>query len=208
MHTRRSTSVRRRLARAERSAIDVAMNLAQEHRPAGADEKWVSRLPELIESVCEECRLRVDDEGTAAGAWGIVLYCHTATGREAVLKLCPNHERLRAETSALLRWPAARRSGCSARPGALLLQRARPGTPSRLSPSQLARLFDLLHRPAAAVSAGLGDWRASILAAVARVPRLRALGRDLLREGEGRPVRCLHGDLQPANILEHLARPL
>ena len=35
------------------------------------------------------------------------------------------------------------------------------------------------------------------------MPALRPLGRELLREGEGRPIRCLHGDLQPANILEH-----
>jgi hypothetical protein len=32
---------------------------------------------------------------------------------------------------------------------------------------------------------------------------LGALGRELLKEGQGRPVLTVHGDLQPANILEH-----
>ena len=176
----------------------------RERRPAGASEEWVSRLPELIEAVCEDWRLSLDDEKMAGGAWGIVLCCHTASGREAVLKLCANHERLRAETCAMLAWADGPAVGVLAhRPGALLLQRARPGTPSRLAPSRLALLLDALHRPGNIGGLGLGDWRASINTAVLQVPSLQALGRKLLREGEGRPVLTLHGDLQPANILEH-----
>jgi streptomycin 6-kinase len=195
---------RRRTSPADGNAIDMVVNLAREHPPAGADEEWVWRLPELIEAICEECRLCVDVEVARAGARGIAVYCHTDTGREAVLKLCPNQERLRAETNALLWWASGPAIGVLAyRPGALLLQRARPGTPSRLGPSQLARLLDALHRPAASDRAGLADWRASINAAVAQVPALKALGRELLRDGEGRPVRSLHGDLQPSNILKH-----
>ena len=34
-------------------------------------------------------------------------------------------------------------------------------------------------------------------------PPPKAVGRDLPREGNGRPLHTLHGDLQPANILEH-----
>ena len=32
---------------------------------------------------------------------------------------------------------------------------------------------------------------------------MQALGQALLKQGEGRPAVALHGDLQPANILEH-----
>jgi hypothetical protein len=47
-------------------------------------------------------------------------------------------------------------------------------------------------------------WRlASINAAVRHVPSLQTVGRDLLREGDGRSLHTLHGDLQPSNILEH-----
>ena len=176
----------------------------RERRPAGASEDWVSRLPELIEALCQDWRLSLDDERMARGAWGIVLCCHTASGREAVLKLCANEERLRAETSAMLVWASGPAVGVLAhRPGALLLQRARPGTPSRLAPSRLALLLDALHRPTNIGELGLGDWRASIAAAVSRVPSLQALGWELLAEGQGRPVLTVHGDLQPANILEH-----
>jgi streptomycin 6-kinase len=176
----------------------------REHRPGGASADWVSRLPELIEALCKDWRLSLDDERMAGGAWGVVLCCHTASGSEAVLKLCANQERLRAETSAMLAWAAGPAIGVLAhRPGALLLQRARPGRPSRLAPSRLALLLNALHRPDNIGGLGLGDWRASVNAAVLQVPSLQGLGRELLREGEGRPVLTLHGDLRPANILEH-----
>ena len=86
---------------------------------------------------------------------------------------------------------------------ALLLERARPGTPSRLAPSRLALLLDALHQPASAGEPGLRDRRASITAAVCQVRSLQALGRELLRAGQRRPVLTVHGDLRPANILEH-----
>jgi hypothetical protein len=76
-------------------------------------------------------------------------------------------------------------------------------TPSRLAPSRLALLLDALHRPTNIGELGLRDWRATITAALSQVPSLQALGRELLREGQGRPVLTVHGDLQPANILEH-----
>jgi hypothetical protein len=175
-----------------------------ERRPASASEDWVSHLPELIGAVCEDWQLSLDDERMAAGAWGVVAWCHTESGLEAALKLCANEERLSAETNALLAWagrPAVR--VLAHRPGALLLERARPGRPSRLAPARLALLLDALHRPTSAGGRGLGDWRTSITAAVSQVPSLQALGHELLKQGEGRPVVALHGDLQPANILEH-----
>ena len=175
-----------------------------ERRPACASEGWVSQLPELIDAVCEDWHLSLDDERMAAGAWGVVAWCHTETGLEAALKLCANEERLSAETNAMLAWvgrPAVR--VLAHRPGALLLERARPGRPSRLAPGPLALLLDALHRPTSAGWRGLGDWRTSIKAAVSQVPSLQMLGRELLKQGQGRPVVSLHGDLQPANILEH-----
>jgi hypothetical protein len=175
-----------------------------ERRPAGAGEDWVSRLPELIEALCKDWRLSRGDERMAGGAWGVVVCCRTESGREVVLKLCANEERLSAETNAMLAWAGGPAVGVLAhRPGALLLQRARPGTPSRLAPSRLALLLDALHVPPNIGGRGLGDRRASIKAAVSQVPSLQALGRELLRDGEGRTVLTLHGDLQPANILEH-----
>jgi streptomycin 6-kinase len=175
-----------------------------ERRPACASEDWVSQLPGLVDAVCEEWRLSLDDERMAAGAWGVVAWCHTESGLEAALKLCANEERLSAETNAMLAWvgrPAVR--VLAHRPGALLLERARPGRPSRLAPARLALLLDALHRPTGAGGRGLGDWRTSIKAAVSQVPSLQMLGRELLKQGLGRPVVALHGDLQPANILEH-----
>jgi streptomycin 6-kinase len=173
-------------------------------RPACASDDWVSQLPKLIDVVCEDWHLSLDDERIAAGAWGVVAWCHTESGAEGALKLCANEQRLSAETDAMLAWsgrPAVR--VLAHRPGALLLERARPGRPSRLAPTRLALLLDALHRPMSAGWQGLGDWRTSIRAAVSQVPSLQALGRELLRQGEGRPVVALHGDLQPANILEH-----
>jgi streptomycin 6-kinase len=187
-----------------RRAIDATTKRARERRPAGASEQWLSRLPALIEELCEVWGLRLDDERVDAGAVGIVLHCHTVSGREAVLKLCPDRERLHGETTTMLVWAAGPAIEVLAhRPEALLLQRARPGTPSRLEPPQLARLLNELHRPAPPGRGGLRDWRAGIDTAVARVPSLESLGRELLAHGQGRPIRTLHGDLQPANILSH-----
>jgi streptomycin 6-kinase len=192
----------RGLARPGRSKSRPSVRL--ERRPACAGEDWVSNLPELIAAVCEEWHLSLDDERLAAGAWGVVAWCHTESGLEAALKLCANEQRLSAETNAMLAWggrPAVR--VLAHRPGALLLERARPGRPSRLAPTRLALLLDALHRPASSGRRGLGDWRTSIDAAMTHVPSLHALGQALLKEGEGRPAVALHGDLQPANILEH-----
>jgi streptomycin 6-kinase len=198
----RLVSVRPRPCRL--GAIDAAARRARERRPAGASEEWLSRLPALIDDLCEDWGLSLDDERVDPGAVGVVLLCHTESGRESVLKLCPDRERLRGETSAMLAWTDGPATAVLAhRPGALLLQRARPGAPSRLGPSQLVPLLNALHRPAIPGWGGLRDWRASTEAAFARVPSLQALGRELLKEGQGRPVRTLHGDLQPANILSH-----
>src|SRR6201993_3052869 len=89
------------------------------------------------------------------------------SGLEAALKLCANEQRLSAETNAMLAWggrPAVR--VLAHRPGALLLERARPGRPSRLAPTRLALLLDALHRPTSSNRRGLGDWRTSIEAGV------------------------------------------
>lgn len=180
------------------------MIVPREIRPVGASDEWISHVPELVDDLCEEWHLSVDDENVRGGAWGIVVACHTEAGDEAVLKLCANQDRLRAEARALMAWrggPAIRVYGY--RPGALLLERARPGSPERLAPSQLGMLLDALHRPAKTNIDGLGDWRTSINAAVAQVPSLHALGRELLRRAEGHPIVILHGDLQPANVLRH-----
>ena len=175
-----------------------------ERRPAYASEDWVSQLPERIDALCDDWHLLLDDERMVAGAWGVVAWCHTESGVEAALKLCANEERLAAETNAMLAWVGRPAVGVLAhRPGALLLERARPGRPSRLAPARLALLLDALHRPTGAGWQGLGDWRTSIKAAVSQVPSLQTLGGELLREGQRRPLVTLHGDLQPANILEH-----
>jgi streptomycin 6-kinase len=183
--------------------LESRVSVGLERGPVCAGGDWVSRVPELIDAVCEEWHLSLDDERIAAGAWGVVAWCHTESGLEAALKLCANEQRLSAETNAMLAWgghPAVR--VLAHRPGALLLERARPGRPSRLAPTRLALLLDALHRPTSSSRRGLGDWRTSIDAAVRHVPSLHALGQALLKEGEGRPVVALHGDLQPANILE------
>ena len=128
-----------RLARPRRLKSRALLQL--ERRPACASEDWVSHLPQLIDAACEEWHLSLDDEPMAAGAWGVVAWCHTESGLEAALKLCANEQRLSAETNAMLAWgghPAVR--VLAHRPGALLLERARPGRPSRLAPTRLALL--------------------------------------------------------------------
>src|SRR5437588_795858 len=120
---------------------DAATITAPTRRPAGASEEWVASLPERIRALGQEWRLSFDDEQMAGGAWGMLLCCHTSSGGEAVLKLCADEGRLRAETCAMLAWADAPAVSVLAhRPGALLLARARPGQPSRLAPSRLARL--------------------------------------------------------------------
>ena len=180
------------------------MIVPREIRPVGASEEWLSHVPEIVDDLCDEWHLSVDEDSVHGGAWGIVIACRTENGGEAVLKLCANHDRLRAEATALLAWaggPAIQvLDHC---PGALLLERARPGSPERLAPSQLGMLLNALHRPGRPVGPGLGDWRTSIHSGVAQVPSLHSLGRELLRAGEGRPTVILHGDLQPANVLRH-----
>ena len=84
-----------------------------ERRPACASEDWVSQLPKLIDAACEDWHLSLDDERMAAGAWGVVAWCHTESGLEAALKLCANEERLSAETNAMLAWVGRQRSACS-----------------------------------------------------------------------------------------------
>jgi streptomycin 6-kinase len=192
------------LRQAQPRPLKSRASVQLERRPVCAGEDWVSHLPELIDAACEEWHLSLDDERMPVGAWGVVAWCRTESGLEAALKLCANEQRLSAETNAMLAWgghPAVR--VLAHRPGALLLERARPGRPSRLPPTRLALLLDALHRPASASLGGFGDWRTSISAAVTHVPSLHAFGQALLKQGEGRPVVALHGDLQPSNILEH-----
>src|ERR1700748_3402900 len=122
-----------RVVRPRRSKSRGSVQL--ERRPACAGEEWVSQLPGLLDALCEEWHLSLDDEPMAAGAWGIVAWCRTESGQEVALKLCANEQRLSAETNAMLAWgghPAIR--VLAHRPGALLLERARPGRPSRLAP--------------------------------------------------------------------------
>ena len=90
------------LARPRRLKSRASVQL--ERRPACAGEDWVSHLPKLIDAVCEEWHLSLDDERIAAGAWGVVAWCHTESGLEAALKLCANEQRLSAETNAMLGW--------------------------------------------------------------------------------------------------------
>jgi streptomycin 6-kinase len=156
--------------------------------------------------LCEHWHLSRDDERIGGGAWGVVVYCRTENGCEAVLKVCANEARLSAETSAMLAWSGGPAVGVLAhRAGALLLllQRACPGTPSRLA-----------HSPAGDAARRASPTRARDRARPRRLAgehqRLRLA--SVLPAGNrtrpaqrrnGRPLHTRHGDLQAANILAH-----
>src|SRR5205085_7509555 len=87
------------------------------------------------------------------GSMSVVLRCRTAQGERAMLKICPDRERVATEIAGLARWstphiPTVLRADPSM--GALLMEEIEPGTPlleSGTYPavSEVAELLSALH---------------------------------------------------------------
>ena len=95
----------------------------------GAD--WAQRVPELVAECCDEWDLRLG-EAYAAGAGGHTTRAELADGTPVVLKVALPHRESEHEADALELWNGDGAVRLLARDDdrfALLLERARPGTP-------------------------------------------------------------------------------
>jgi streptomycin 6-kinase len=186
---------------------------------------WRLRLPDL-DATLDRC----------AREWGLRLgppfpglsdnYAapvRLADGGAAVLKICPADEPELATEIAALRlydgWGAVRLLAAEQAAGALLLERAVPGTALPDGPGAeavVARVMARLHRPPAAPHPfpTVADWgRRAFAGHRARYggpgpmpPRLFAQAEATLAERPAEP-RLLHGDLHHANVLAAKREP-
>jgi streptomycin 6-kinase len=188
----------------------------------GDGERWLADLPDILRDLAS--RWRLGDLETAPDlSVALVAFARLPSGGEAVLKVGFPHRELVTGYEALRRFEATR--GCrvlhvAPDVGAILLERIRPGTPLGAEPD-----FSVRVRAAAEMVRDLpvpvlpGDERvyptfASLLDAslasasshpdlprelAGYLPCARRLLADL--EDGRRPLRLLHGDLRPENIL-------
>jgi streptomycin 6-kinase len=180
---------------------EFARTVAGAYGPDG--EAWLARLPDLL----RECRERWElvGDGTFPLSFRYVEPVRTRDGAAAVLKLAPD---LSAELAAL-EWFAGhggvRVLASDPARGAMLLERALPGTPLR----DLVADDDVAATAAAAGVMG-ALWRPA--PAAHAFPTVREWGDDLsgggraaglyaeLCDSMGEPV-VLHGDLHHDNVL-------
>jgi len=138
-----------------------------------AGRAWLERLPQVVEECAERWSLRLGDPFPYAHA-SLALPATTADGAEAVLKVCFPHRESEHEGDALALWDgngAVRLLAQDRERSALLLERARPGTPLHAldHESALDAVVELLPRlwvPAGPPFRSLADeaaWWASYL---------------------------------------------
>ena len=204
---------------------DVQARLATRFGPEVAG--WCAGLPALAGELARRWGLRL---GTAwpVGGTSVVLPCESGNGGLLVLKLTPDLKIAADEAAALGAWMACRHvvtlHDADIDRGALLLERVLPGTrladePNRWTLEEVAPVLSDLWRQPSRPGAGSGlpklreradfvfeltRWRLESRPDVAaRVPpglveASRDLASALADEG---PVRLLHGDLHPGNVL-------
>jgi streptomycin 6-kinase len=188
-------------------------------------QSWIDELPGRLLVLRERWRLKFGSV-LPKGSVSVVLRCRTAQGQRAILKICPDRERVEREIAGLARWstphvPALFQADPSM--GALLMEEIEPGTPLQDSGtypalSDVAKILTGLHTQGIPDRAfpSVADRVTHLFAAWAR-ERLRdstqvALvpdelfdrGRRLalrLAEEPSRTV-LLHGDFTPVNILD------
>jgi streptomycin 6-kinase len=159
------------------------------------------------------------------GSMSVVIRCRTADGREAVLKVSPDRERIAHEAAALAQWTTAHVPAILAvdeSAGALVIEAIDPGTPLAESGSyptidSISVLLSALHdgapspryRPVAdriayLFDAGLKNYerRPDLAALVPRELYERGRARALRLAADPVPPVLLHGDLTAVNVLD------
>jgi len=196
----------------------------------GADgERWLAALPRLLDDIARDWQLRLGPPYELSFNW--VTAAWTADGTPAVLKLGPPEPgHLAVEASALAAYDgqgAVRLLARDDERGALLLERAEPGTMARtrvpdldvIATAALITVMHQLHRapvPATGVPDLEGDRRLDFEAYLRAFPgdgplpramASRALG--LLTELSASAPRhvLLHGDLHHDNVLRSQREP-
>jgi streptomycin 6-kinase len=120
-------------------------------RYGGEVESWLDDLPAVLAILADGWQVELGSL-IPLGHMSVVGWCRTAGGKPAVLKICPNRERVASEAAALRRWntphvPAVFAADVSV--GALLLEAIVPGTmfldSATFSVHQVAQLLTALH---------------------------------------------------------------
>ena len=120
-------------------------------RFGGQVEPWLDELPPVLAMLAERWHVELG-RLIPRGHMSVVGWCRTADGNLAVLKVCPDRDRLANEAAALRRWNTAHVPSVLAADvsvGALLLEAIVPGTMFLESSSypvpDVARLLTSLH---------------------------------------------------------------
>src|SRR5207248_752658 len=113
---------------------------------------WMDELPGRLLVIRERWSLELDS-ALAKGSMSVVLRCRTAQGERAILKICPDRERVAKEIAGLIHWstphvPTVLRADPSM--GALLMEEIEPGTPLQDSGTypalgEVAQILTALH---------------------------------------------------------------
>jgi streptomycin 6-kinase len=203
----------------------VRVRLARRFGPEVAE--WCAGLPALANDLASRWGLRLG-QAWPRGGTSVVLPCESDDGEQLVLKLTPELKIAVDEATALDAWMACRHvvtvHDADLDHGALLLERVLPGTrladePGQWTLKDVVPVLSGLWQQPSLVGAGSGlpelRERAEFVfemtrrrldlnpAVAARVPpdvveASQNLARTLAGEG---PVRLLHGDLHPGNVL-------
>ena len=184
---------------------------------------WLQALPRRVQTYVERWELEII-EIAAGGAMSCCIFCATAEGDEAVLKIPFDADAGRLESRSLRRWaraggsPDVKRTDPSS--GVFLMARVRPGTtavPTGLS-SDSEKFCDLISRmtrPELGSMRGLGtiennalvrfDWARARFRVSGYEPELgRLSGAEHLLTKLAETTskeHVIHGDLQAKNIL-------
>lgn len=180
---------------------------------------WCDALPDLVTELANRWGLRL--HSSVAGGTGRTLLGEDATGRFVALKVTPERAIAETEAAALRVW-----AGCSrvvelldadVAAGAVLLEGLTPATPlaERGVRFPLAEIVELLGQLAAVPVPAAGfptqterldlifDLFARRAAGLGLDPVRLARSRSLALElADSSPVRLLHGDLHPHNVLD------
>jgi streptomycin 6-kinase len=204
---------------------DVRARLARRFGPGVAG--WCAGLPALAGDLAGRWGLRVG-QAWPKGGTSVVLPCESDDGEPLVLKLTPELKIAAEEAAALDAWMACRHvvmlHDADLDRGALLLERLLPGTPLADEPErwplgEVAPVLSGLWPQPSRLGAGSGlpelRERADFLFELTRrrlerhpavaghvAPDLVEGSRNLASALAGvGPVRLLHGDLHPGNVL-------
>ena len=185
---------------------------------------WLDELPAVLTELAERWDLE-PVEVIPRGTMSAVIRCLDGEGHAAVMKVCPNRERLAQEAEALERWSTThvvRVRAADTAIGALLLEEILPGrtlAEFELYPSEaIAELLHEIHTSGTPDPAypSAGDRVSNLYAALDRHRRLhpelidvispallergRRLARRLANDVSANVL--LHGDLTPVNVLD------